>query len=476
LKPLLLITNAISSLIKLAIYLSVYVGAVLAYIFVNQTYGLTAALVALPVILALSPFAVLILTFVFRILIPRPKVGVHKLGGGSHFLYQLNHRIFDLSIKSIFPPFSALYKNSDIFRILTLKCCGARVKLSVRVGHTTQIHDPYLLTLGTGATVDEGVQIHSSAVEVEKIILKRVFIGPKAHVGASTLIFPGTEISEGSILGMGSSTRNDMRIPQYELWVGSPASHLSRLSRSLLYTSSQVKEHREDRPRSNSGNRYSSGSRDGNRGPSREGRVDRADGRRGNNRRPSGGGGYGDSRRRSNSGPSGGPGRPRQDRDRRPAGAASGPGGRPRADSAGSDRPTSQRPASDRPANQRPADDRPARSRTPAVKPDVAPARTPEAPKEAPATRAPKVIVTTQKPRAPQTDSPQPVEKPVQRSVPAEAPKSEPIKAPVQTEVSKPAEKPVIKPVQTEAPKPVKVAEDKPAKATETPYIGPIKR
>jgi acetyltransferase-like isoleucine patch superfamily enzyme len=241
-KFLKLFANVLSAIIKLIIYVSVFYLGIIAYIMAYQLLGLVPSLLIIPVILFALPFAVLIEVAIFRLLIPKPRIGVHKIGGWIHFLYLLNNRVFNLSVNPVFPPFAALYKNSDIFRVLTMKSLGAKIKFSSKIGFTTRIHDPYLLTIGSQATIDEGVQIFSFALEIGKIILHRVFIGPKSHVSAASLIFPGTDIGEGSVLGMGSSTRNDMKIPQYELWVGTPASHLSKLSRPLLYTASHSKE------------------------------------------------------------------------------------------------------------------------------------------------------------------------------------------------------------------------------------------
>jgi len=300
-KIVFLIANSLSALVKLVIYLTAFLVGIAAFFMVYSTWGIEIGLLSLPVIALVLPFAVLIELFIFRILIPKPRLGVHKTGGGQHFLYQLNKRVFNVAVNPAFPPLAAFYKNSNVFRILTLKASGANVKFSSRIGFTTKIHDPFLFTVGSHATIDNDVQIFSFAKEIGKIILRRVFVGPKSHVGAASLIFPGTEIGEGSVLGMGSSTRNEMRIPQYELWVGNPASHLSKLTRPLLYTTSHSKD-RTDRhgdkkpfqkkPRFGGRDRYDRG-KDDYRERGRGGRGRRDNRGRGFSKDA---GGYGDSR------------------------------------------------------------------------------------------------------------------------------------------------------------------------------------
>jgi acetyltransferase-like isoleucine patch superfamily enzyme len=243
------VANVLATLIQLTTYAAAYVAGIYLLFQSYETWGITVAVLLLPVFVFIMAFLVILETFFLRLIIPKPRPGAYKLGEGGHFLFQLNKKVFSLAINPAFPPLAILFKMSDFFRILILKSQGANIRFSSKIARTARIHDPYLVTVGREAVIGEEVQIFGSAQESGRILLYRVFIGPKAHVSASALLFPGTEIGEGSVLGMGSSTRNEMKIPAYELWVGNPASHLSKLSRPMLYTASPVTPTQEREPR-----------------------------------------------------------------------------------------------------------------------------------------------------------------------------------------------------------------------------------
>jgi hypothetical protein len=240
------IATLLSVCVHLLIYAFAYAAGVIGLVLAYRSFGFIGAAVALPLILIAMGFLIICELFLLRILIPRPRVGIHQQAKGAHFLYILNHGIFDMALEPVFPVLAAMFKTSNCCRILMLKACGAKIRFSARISRTARIHDPYLLTVGTDALIGEETRIFCSAVESSKILIYRTFIGPKASIGPSSLLFPGTEVGEGSVLGMGSSTRNEMKIPPYELWVGNPASHLARLSRPMLYTA--MPEERREQP------------------------------------------------------------------------------------------------------------------------------------------------------------------------------------------------------------------------------------
>jgi hypothetical protein len=236
--------RTLAVLAHLVIFAAAYAAGVAGIYFIYTAWGLLWTLIALPIIALIAAKLLVLELAILRLAIPRPRPGVHRIGDGWHFLYELNRRIFDGSCLLVLPPLAWMYQSSNLFRVMVLKTLGANVRLSAIISGSAKIYDPYLLTVGTGAVIDDGVKIFSSSIESSKVLLFRVFIGPKAHVGASALLFPGTEIGEGSVLGMGSSTRNEMKIPSYELWVGNPASHLSKLFRPVLYTAGSTPEPR----------------------------------------------------------------------------------------------------------------------------------------------------------------------------------------------------------------------------------------
>ena len=87
------------------------------------------------------------------------------------------------------------------------------------------------IRIGAQTFIGGGCEIYDTdfhAVDTDDRIARRdavpsgpVSIGPKAFVGAFTIVLKNVTIGEGAVVGAGSVVARS--IPPYELWAGSPA-------------------------------------------------------------------------------------------------------------------------------------------------------------------------------------------------------------------------------------------------------------
>lgn len=177
----------------------------------------------------LAPFALLIYIVIFMLLYGL--LTFLYLRVLNHFLpleagsYLMSHSQFTLwkhhavvgdfgrmTIRPLFPVFLwALY----------YKVTGAKIGRGVAVGGS--IADPILTILDDYAVLGQDSLVVSHSMVSNYFFLRPVVIGRNATVGIKTVIMPGVEIGENSIVGPGSIVPMDTIIPPNEFWEGTPA-------------------------------------------------------------------------------------------------------------------------------------------------------------------------------------------------------------------------------------------------------------
>lgn len=159
-------------------------------------------------------FSMLLLRFIL-FLLPL-KEGEYSLDSAyaSYWkFYSVVHLIAGMHILSSFFP--------AIFKPIFYKICGAKIGKEVAMGG--ELADPFWIEIGKGCILGQDSVITSHAIVADKIILKKVKIKDKAVVGINSVVMPGVEIGEGSLVLPGSVVVMDTHVPKNEVWAGAPA-------------------------------------------------------------------------------------------------------------------------------------------------------------------------------------------------------------------------------------------------------------
>lgn len=97
----------------------------------------------------------------------------------------------------------------------------------IRIGKRTNIQD---LTLIHVATFGQGCYVGDDVTIGHSVILHACTIGHKAFVGMQSCVLDGAIIEDGAMLGAASLVTPNKRIPSGELWAGSPAKFMRKLT------------------------------------------------------------------------------------------------------------------------------------------------------------------------------------------------------------------------------------------------------
>ena len=96
-----------------------------------------------------------------------------------------------------------------------------------QVSFSTPTYDAWIdaefLEIGHGTTIGQGSVIMTSMITTELLIIKRVKIGNHCLVGAHSVISPGTQIGDNTILGALSSTTFNQELETNWVYMGTPA-------------------------------------------------------------------------------------------------------------------------------------------------------------------------------------------------------------------------------------------------------------
>ncbi|MHA1518646.1 MAG: DapH/DapD/GlmU-related protein [Promethearchaeota archaeon] len=96
-----------------------------------------------------------------------------------------------------------------------------------QVSFSTPTYDAWIdsefVDIGHGTTIGQGSVIMTSMITAELLIIKRVKIGNNCLVGAHSVVSPGTQIRDNTILGALSSTTFGQELEANWVYMGTPA-------------------------------------------------------------------------------------------------------------------------------------------------------------------------------------------------------------------------------------------------------------
>ena len=94
-----------------------------------------------------------------------------------------------------------------------------------KLGNNVEIGSFTMIDARNGVTVEDDVKIGFGCIILSYSSIDnksgKVKLKKKCKIGANSVIMPGVEVGEGSIVGSNSFVNRN--IPQHEVWFGSPA-------------------------------------------------------------------------------------------------------------------------------------------------------------------------------------------------------------------------------------------------------------
>jgi non-ribosomal peptide synthetase-like protein len=121
---------------------------------------------------------------------------------------------------SLLAPWHAIH-GTPLFNVM-LRAMGARVGRDVFLG-SVFFELPHLLDIGDGASVGSFTILSNIVVERGEFVVGTVRIGREANVGSSAVVAVGAAVGDFAQLKSQSSLAAGVRIPDREVWDGSPA-------------------------------------------------------------------------------------------------------------------------------------------------------------------------------------------------------------------------------------------------------------
>jgi acetyltransferase-like isoleucine patch superfamily enzyme len=102
------------------------------------------------------------------------------------------------------------------------------------MGYATQaafFADPYLAEFGDGTMAGGGTILSGHAFAGGRLIIGKIKLGRNVTIGANSVVFPGVEIGDNSIIATVSSVPYKTKIPPNQLWAGNPAHQIGTVTK-----------------------------------------------------------------------------------------------------------------------------------------------------------------------------------------------------------------------------------------------------
>ncbi|MGA2590501.1 MAG: Pls/PosA family non-ribosomal peptide synthetase [Bryobacteraceae bacterium] len=167
---------------------------------------------------AIFPILVLLAVSAKWLLLGRIRSGRHPLWGG----YYLRWWFVDTLMESV--PLTRLGGTPllpFVYRLL-----GVRIGKDVHIA-TSRLAAFDLISIGDGASVDEGASLLGCSVQDGELVIGPVCVGRECFVGTRSVLGEHVILEDGSRLEDLSLLSNGGRIPPGETWAGSPARRIS---------------------------------------------------------------------------------------------------------------------------------------------------------------------------------------------------------------------------------------------------------
>ncbi|WXG40340.1 MAG: DapH/DapD/GlmU-related protein [Candidatus Freyarchaeum deiterrae] len=106
--------------------------------------------------------------------------------------------------------------------------------LGAKMGYATQADffaDPYLAEFGDTTMIGGGAISSGHAFTSGRLLIGKIKLGRNVTIGANSVVFPGVEIGDNSIVATVSSVAYKTKIPPNQLWAGNPAHQIGTITK-----------------------------------------------------------------------------------------------------------------------------------------------------------------------------------------------------------------------------------------------------
>ncbi len=155
-------------------------------------------------------FAELVILAMLRELVPKPRLGAHKIGADREYVRWLVSQAF--TEVAMHPLIRTPFWSFHTTRVLFLKALGARISFGVGFSSHTVIREPVLLSIGSGSQLEPGVTIEAGLHGAGRIRIAPVIIGEGCLIGAHSILMPGATVGHDVRIEPAAIIGEDVRV------------------------------------------------------------------------------------------------------------------------------------------------------------------------------------------------------------------------------------------------------------------------
>ena len=154
--------------------------------------------------------AQLITVTLLRIIVPRPRIGSHRVGrDGQYVRWLVSSTLAEVGDH---PALRWPYSFTFLTRVLYLRALGAQLSFRTSFPIGLRVRDPSLLAVEAGAQIEPGVVIENALHATGRVRVDSVTIGGGCLVGACAVLMPGTVLGHDARIGPGAYLGPDVSI------------------------------------------------------------------------------------------------------------------------------------------------------------------------------------------------------------------------------------------------------------------------
>ncbi len=177
-------------------------------------------------VVSLAPVYVVIAKWVFSsVLLLLARVSIRPVEEGEYEMDMKNGNVRNWLINGVVTRLALNYFGTKPFGMPALGVYPLRM-LRAKMGYGTQaniVTDPYLVEFGDGTIAGAGSLVTSHAFVGGRLVIGKVKIGRNVTLGVYSVILPGVEIGDNSVVAPLSTVASKTRIPPNQFWAGNPA-------------------------------------------------------------------------------------------------------------------------------------------------------------------------------------------------------------------------------------------------------------
>lgn len=186
-------------------------------------------------VVSLAPVYVVLARWVFNaVLLVIGRVSIKPVEDGEYEMDIRNKNVRNWLINGLSTRLALHYVGNKPFGMPGLGGYVLRM-LKAKMGYGTQaqiVNDPYLVELGDGSIAGGGSLFTGHIFAGGKLSLGRIKVGRNVTIGIYSVIFPGVEIGDNSVIAPLSSVTYKTKIPPNQFWAGNPAQQVGIITKN----------------------------------------------------------------------------------------------------------------------------------------------------------------------------------------------------------------------------------------------------